>query len=253
MSTTSASSTATRPVLELRDVRKSFGGVHALRGVSMALDQGELVALLGDNGAGKSTLVKVLSGLVQPDTGELFWNGEPVQFASPREAGKLGIETIYQDGALVDTMSITRNIFMGREPRTRLGLLALKDMRRTAEHVLGKFVYMEGIGSPDRLVGELSGGQKQAVAIARAIYFQRSLLLLDEPTSALAARAIEALLDHLRTLKEQGITSVLITHNLYRAYQLCDRFIVMNRGEVAFEATKEDTTVDELTRHVVGT
>ena len=241
------------PLLELRDVRKSYGRVHALRGVSMAFDRGELIALLGDNGAGKSTLIKILSGLVAPDEGELLWDGDRVELSSPREAGELGIETIYQDGALVDTMSITRNIFMGREPHTRLGLLDMKQMRRIAEEVLAEVVYLEGMGSPDRLVGELSGGQKQAVAIARAIHFQRSMLLLDEPTSALAVKATEALLAHLRKLKRDGITSVLITHNLYHAYQLCDRFIVMNRGRVAYEAAKEDTTVDELTRHVVGT
>lgn len=240
------------PLLELRGISKSYGKVHALRGVDLSFVEGELVALLGDNGAGKSTLIKVLSGLERPDEGQMIWRGQAVDLNSPREAGRLGIETIFQDGALVDGMSIARNIFMGREPTNRLGLLALKRMRETAQKVLSELVHIDGIGSCDRTVGELSGGQKQAVAIARAIHFQRTMLLLDEPTSALAVKATQALLDHLRVLKRRGITSVLITHNLYHAFELCDRFLVMNRGRVVFEAAKADTSIEELTGHVTG-
>ena len=246
------SSAVAEPLLQLRNVHKHYGQVQALRGVDLTVGSGELVALLGDNGAGKSTLVKVLSGLIRPNEGEMIWKGGPVSLASPRDAGRRGIETIYQDGALVDSMSIMRNIFMGREITNKFGFLRLREMRSRAQDILGQFVYIDGIGSPHRLVEELSGGQKQAVAIARAIYFGGDLLLLDEPTSALAAKAIDALLEHLQTLKEDGVTCVLITHNLHHAYQICDRFVVMNRGRVAFEATKEQTNVDELTQHVIG-
>src|SRR2546422_7246374 len=156
------------------------------------------MALLGDNGAGKSTLVKTISGVVQPDSGTLLWDGKPIQLNSHTDAAELGIETIYQDSALVDSMTIARNIFMGRELAGPLGFMRLREMREIASHVLRTIVAIEGIDSPDKLVGSLSGGQKQAVAIARAVHFKRKLLMLDEPTSALAVPATAALFDVLR-------------------------------------------------------
>ena len=241
---------AATPLLELRDVSKRYGALDALTDVSFHVGRAEILALLGDNGAGKSTLVKTISGVVQPDSGTLLWDGKPVELKAHTDAAELGIETIYQDSALVDTMTIARNIFMGRELIGPLGLMRMREMRETASHVLRTIVAIEGIDSPDKLVGSLSGGQKQAVAIARAVHFKRTLLMLDEPTSALAVRATEALFEYLRSLRAQGLSSVLVTHNLYDAYRICDRFVVMGHGEVVFQATQKETSVEELTEHV---
>jgi simple sugar transport system ATP-binding protein len=238
------------PLLELRDVNKQYGLNRVLNNVSFHVNRGEILALLGDNGAGKSTTVKTISGVVQPDSGTLLWVGKPVELKAHTDAAELGIETIYQDTALVDSMTIARNIFMGRELRGALGFMRMKEMREISSHVLRTIVAIEGIDSPDKLVGSLSGGQKQAVAIARAVHFKRTLLVLDEPTSALAVRATEALFEYLRSLRVQGLSSVLVTHNLYDAYRICDRFIVMGRGQVTFQATQKETSVEELTEHV---
>lgn len=237
-------------LLELRGVSKSYGPLRALADVSFHVDAGEIVGLLGDNGAGKSTVVKTISGLVRPDAGALVWRGQPVFLTSRAESASLGIEVIYQDSGLVDGMSVARNIFMGREPRGRLGLLRYRHMRSVAAEVLREVVTIGGIESPDKPVGALSGGQKQAVAIARAVHFNRALLVLDEPTSALAARATQALIEYLRSLREVGLSSLLITHDLYDAYRLCDRFVVMSRGEVVLRATREETSVEALVEAV---
>jgi len=238
------------PLLELRDVNKQYGLNKVLNNVCFHVDRAEILALLGDNGAGKSTTVKTISGVVQPDSGTLLWNGKPVELKAHTDAAELGIETIYQDSALVDTMTIARNIFMGRELVGPLGFMRMGEMREIASHVLKTIVAIEGIDSPDKLVGSLSGGQKQAVAIARAVHFKRTLLVLDEPTSALAVRATEALFEYLRSLRAQGLSSVLVTHNLYDAYRICDRFVVMGHGQVTFQATQKETSVEELTEHV---
>ena len=238
------------PLLELRDINKQYGLNKVLNNVSFHVGRAEIVALLGDNGAGKSTTVQTISGVVQPDSGTLLWDGKPVALNSHTDAAELGIETIYQDTALVDSMTIARNIFMRRLLIGPLGWLRMIEMRDIASHVLRTIVAIEGIDSPDKLVGSLSGGQKQAVAIARAVHFKRTLLVLDEPTSALAVRATEALFEYLRSLRAQGLSSVLVTHNLYDAYRICDRFVVMGHGEVVFQATQEETSVEELTEHV---
>jgi len=239
------------PLLELRGVSKSYGPVQALAAVDLQVKRGEILGLLGDNGAGKSTLIKIMSGIVRPGRGTILWDGAPVALRSRRDSETLGIETIYQDSALVDTMSVWRNIFAGRELTGPLGVLRKRQMRAITRDILESVVTIGGIESPDKLIGELSGGQKQAVAIARAVHFKRTILLLDEPTSALAVRATEALLEYIRALRQEGISSVLVTHNLYHAYQVCDRFVVMSRGRVAYAVEKGETSVEELTRHVV--
>lgn len=239
------------PILELRGVCKTYGRVQALNNVDFTVNEHEVVGLLGDNGAGKSTLIKLMSGVVSKDLGDILWCGKPVELNSRSESANLGIETIYQDTALVDTMSVTRNIFMGREITNRLGLMDHRAMRKIATEVLEGGVRIAGIESPDKLVGQLSGGQKQAVAIARAVYFKRRILLLDEPTSALAVRATESLLEYIRQLRTEGVSSVLVTHNLYHAYQVCDRFVVMSHGQKVYEVLKEDTTIEKLTQHVI--
>jgi simple sugar transport system ATP-binding protein len=240
------------PLLELRNISKTFGKNVAVNDVSFAIGQGEIVGLLGDNGAGKSTVVRMISGVTKPTSGEYLWNGKPITNLSRGVTEGLGVETIFQDSALVDKMTITRNIFMGREMTNRLGLMKVKQMDAISSEILDSVVTIEGIRSPRQLVGSLSGGQKQAVAIARAVHFKRTLLVLDEPTSALAVRATEALLAYLGQLKAEGVSSILVTHNLHHAFQVCDRHIVMNHGEVILDVRREDTTVEELTAAVVS-
>jgi simple sugar transport system ATP-binding protein len=250
---TSAVGAEDTPLLELRDMCKWYGPVEALCDLNFHINRREIVGLLGDNGAGKSTLIKLMSGIVRADSGTILANGKEVQLNSRRDSEQLGIETIYQDTALVDTMSVTRNVFMGREITNRLGFMRHHKMREITLEVLGQAVHIGGIDDPDKTVAELSGGQKQAVAIARAVYFKRLILLLDEPTSALAVRASERLLAYIRELKDEGVSSVLVTHNLYHAFQVCDRFVVMSHGQKVLDIPKRETSLEELTAAVVLT
>jgi simple sugar transport system ATP-binding protein len=241
------------PLLELRSVCKRYGSFAALDNVNFFIGRSEVVGLLGDNGAGKSTLVRMMSGINRPTSGGIFVDGKSATLNSRTESEAAGIETIYQDIALVDSMSITRNIFMGRELTNRFGFMDHKRMEKEAIEILGGAVQISGIDNPRKEVGFLSGGQKQAVAIARAVYFKRNILLLDEPTSALSVRETEHLLGYVRDLKKEGTSSVLVTHNLYHAFMVCDRFVVMSHGTKVFEAAKQDTTIEEVTDHVIRT
>jgi simple sugar transport system ATP-binding protein len=240
-----------RPLLQLLNVTKKYGPNVVLDDVSLSIERGEIVGLLGDNGAGKSTLVKILSGTVPMTDGTYWWEGEELGKVSRPETERRGLETIFQDSALVPTMSITRNIFAGREITTRLGFLDIKKMDAITTEILDSVVSIEGIKSAKQLVGSLSGGQAQAVAIARAVHFKRTVLILDEPTSALAVRATEALLNYLLALKGEGISSVLVTHNLHHAFKVCDRHVVLNHGKTILDVKREDTSVEELTAAVV--
>jgi len=238
-------------LLELHNISKSFGALTALSNLSFHIGEGEVVGLLGDNGAGKSTTVNLISGIHKPSDGYLTVDGKRTLFTCRSDSADAGIETIYQHTALVDSLSITRNIFMGRELTDRFGFLKQAEMREIAMEVLKNAVHIAGIDSPDTLVGNLSGGQKQAVAIARAVYFKKRVLLLDEPTSALSVRETEALLNQVLKLKAENVSSVLVTHNLYHAYQVCDRFVIMSHGTKVFDVEKADTTVGQLTEYVV--
>jgi simple sugar transport system ATP-binding protein len=244
---------AVTPLFEARNICKRYGSFVALNNMNFHIGHREVVGLLGDNGAGKSTLIKLISGINPPTSGEIYVNGGLRTFNCRADSEAAGIETIYQDIALVDSMSITRNIFMGREIVNRFGIMDNARMRETAIEILGSAVQISGIDDPGKDVGFLSGGQKQAVAIARAVHFKRNILLLDEPTSALSVRETEHLLAYVRDLKREGTSSVLVTHNLYHAYMVCDRFVVMSHGTKVFEATKADTTIEELTDHVIRT
>ncbi len=243
----------TTPLFEAREVTKRYGAFIALDKMNFYIGPNEVVGLLGDNGAGKSTLVKMISGINPPTSGQLYAGGKPVAFNSRADSEAAGIETIYQDIALVDQLSITRNIFMGREITNRFGFMQHKKMQEVAIDILGSAVQISGIDDPGKEVGFLSGGQKQAVAIARAVHFKRNILLLDEPTSALSVRETEHLLGYVRDLKKEGTSSVLVTHNLYHAFMVCDRFVVMSHGAKVFEAAKQDTTIEEVTDHVIRT
>ncbi|GLR54151.1 ATP-binding cassette domain-containing protein [Shinella yambaruensis] len=240
-------------LLELHNISKSFGALTALRNLSFHIGEGEVVGLLGDNGAGKSTTVNLISGIHKPTDGYLSVDGRKTLFTCRSDSADAGIETIYQHTALVDSLSITRNIFMGRELTDRFGFLRQAEMRDIAMEVLQNAVHISGIDSPDTLVGNLSGGQKQAVAIARAVYFKKRVLLLDEPTSALSVRETEALLNQVLKLKAENVSSVLVTHNIYHAYQVCDRFVIMSHGTKVFDVAKADTTINQLTEYVVLT
>ena len=238
------------PLLRLSGISKAYGHVQALQDVDFEVRAGEVVGLLGDNGAGKSTLVKIISGLVRPDSGTFHHNGTEVEMKSRRDSERIGVETIYQDIALVGSMSVTRNIFGGREITNRFGFLRLGEMRRRATEVLKHNVDIQGIHSPDLRVSGLSGGQQQAVAIARAVHFRNRMLVLDEPTSALSVRETEKLLAYIQQLREEGVSSVFVTHNLYHASQVCDRFVVMSHGTKVADVVKEDTSLEELVKLV---
>lgn len=235
------------PILEARGISKRFGAVQALNRVDFSIYPGEIVGLIGDNGAGKSTLIKILSGVILPDEGAIFYCGQRVEIKSPRDSHELGIETIYQDAALVDTMSIMRNIFLGRERMKFLGFLDKKYMRERSVEVLEKSIGISGIISPEQVVRNLSGGQKQSVAIARAVHFKKKILLLDEPTSALSVKETQKVLDYMLRLRDEDVSCVFVTHNLYHVYQVADRFVILNRGKKIKDVVKNETSLEELT------
>jgi simple sugar transport system ATP-binding protein len=239
------------PLLALRGISKGYGHVQALDRADFSIGRNEIVGLLGDNGAGKSTLVKIMSGIEFPDSGEVFRDGRPVSIRSRKDSERLGIETIYQDSALVGSASIMRNFFAGRELTRGPGILDTRRMNAVVMDQLLNVVRISGINSPDILVEALSGGQRQAVAIARAVYFKTAMLLLDEPTSALSVRETDKLLAHLGELKADGVSAVFITHNLYHAYESCDRFTILSRGRVIRDVAKADTSVRELNDIIV--
>ena len=248
----SVETTVPAPLLELREVSKAYGHVRALVGVNFAILSHEVIGLIGDNGAGKSTLVKIISGIERPDTGSFFSQGRPVSIQSRRNSEALGVETIYQDIALAGPMSITRNVFAGREIANALGFLRLGEMRRTTMDILKYTVDIAGISSPDLRVELLSGGQQQAVAIARAVHFKNKMLLLDEPTSALSVRETGKVLQYIAQLRSEGVSCVFVTHNLYHAFQVCDRFVVMAQGRIVLNVTKSETSLEDLTKVVVS-
>jgi simple sugar transport system ATP-binding protein len=235
------------PIIEARGISKRFGAVQALNKVDFCVYPQEIVGLIGDNGAGKSTLIKILSGIFPPDEGVIYYCGQEVRINSPRDSHRLGIETIYQDAALVDTMSIMRNIFLGREETNSGGFLKKKEMREKSLKILEHSIGVSGIVSPEQVVRNLSGGQKQAVAIARAVHFRKKVLLLDEPTSALSVKETQKVLEYMLRLRDEGVSCVFVTHNLYHVYQVADRFVILSRGRKIKDVAKDETSLEELT------
>jgi len=237
---------------EAKNVTKKYGNLIALDDVNFHIAPKEVVGLLGDNGAGKSTLIKMMSGVVEPNQGNIFVEGKETKIRNRKQSEEIaGIETIYQNSALCDDMTIMRNIFMGREITNFFGFMNHKKMDEISTEVLTTGIEIAGIDSPSKEIGALSGGQKQAVAIARAVYFKRKILLLDEPTSALSVRETEKVLSYVTDLKKENVSSVIVTHNLYHAFQVCDRFVVMSHGKVVFEKNKKDTNIEEVTEQVI--
>jgi simple sugar transport system ATP-binding protein len=241
------------PILEVKDLSKRFGGVHALEKVSLNLCGGEVLALAGDNGAGKSTLIKTISGVHKPDEGTICYDGKPVTFENPQQARDHGIETIYQDLALADNLDVGANVFLGREVMKRiLGLPAVDRKRMRAQAADTLKVLDIRINRLDLPLRSMSGGQRQAVAIGRAIHWKAKVLIMDEPTAALGVpeqRKVKAL---VRSLKQSGVGVIFISHNLADIFEVCDRIIVLRRGIVAGERSISNTNPDEIVRLMVG-
>src|SRR4051795_8040180 len=222
--------------LELRDISKSFGEVLSLQGVTFHVDQNEVVGLLGDNGAGKSTLIKIITGYYQPDGGELFFNGEKVDHLTVPKARELGVETVYQERALADQHTLWRNIFMGREIANRFGFLDVKKMREETQRLMVESMgFTSGAVTPDSEIKNFSGGEKQGVAIVRALYYQSDLIVLDEPTMGLSLQETRKLVEFVQGIKRAGKSAIFIDHNVFHVYSVADRVIVLDRGTVAGE------------------
>ena len=243
-----------QPILSARELSKHFGGVAALERVSFDLFPGEVLALAGDNGAGKSTLIKAIAGVHQPDHGEIWYDGARVQFASPREARDRGIETIYQDLALADNLDVGANVFLGREPASRfLGILPRIDrpaMREAARRTMAS--HDIEIERRDLPVRALSGGQRQAVAIGRAIYWNAKVLIMDEPTAALGVPEQRKVMALIQRLKTQNVAVIFISHNLGDIFAVADRILVLRRGVKAGERRIGETDGDEIVKLMVG-
>lgn len=234
-------------LIELRDVKKSYGNVFALGGVSMHVRPSEVLGLLGDNGAGKSTLIKILAGVVKPSSGEILVRGEAVHGWSAIKSRAAGIETVFQDRALAVQQSIVRNIFMGREITTALGLLDVRREYAEAERLMREIGFTSKVFTPDSVVGQLSGGERQGVAIARAIYNKAELIVLDEPTTALSLTETEKVFRFVRNVRASGRSVLFIGHNIHHVFDIAERFIVLDRGRVALEISKAQAqTADRL-------
>jgi simple sugar transport system ATP-binding protein len=240
-------------LLEARNVSKYFGSVNALQDISLRVNAGEVTCVLGDNGAGKSTLIKILSGVHAPDEGELLMNGEPVTFTNPRDARAQGIATVFQDLATVPLMSVWRNFFLGNEPTKGWGPLQRMDIRQ-AQAVMRDEMAKMGIDvrDPNQTVGTLSGGERQAVSIARAVYFGAKVLILDEPTSALGVKQSGIVLKYVIQARARGRGVIFITHNPHHAFPVGDRFVLLKRGRMMGSYLKSETSLEQLTSLMAG-
>jgi len=240
-------------ILELKDVSKSFGSVIALRDISLHVEAGSVTCVLGDNGAGKSTLIKTLSGVHEPSTGTYEVLRKKVRLSSPRDALALGIATVYQDLATVPLMSVWRNFFLGSEPTTGFGPLRRLDVKKAKQIARDELLRMGiDIRDVDQPVGTLSGGERQAVAIARAVYFGAKVLILDEPTSALGVKQSGVVLKYIVQAKERGVAVIFITHNPHHAYLVGDRFFLLNRGRMMENWTRDEVDLDSLVKAMAG-
>lgn len=241
------------PMLEIRNVSKYFGSVIALNDVSLTLMPNEVMCLLGDNGAGKSTLIKILSGVHRPSEGIYLVEGKPVTFSSPRDALNHGIATVYQDLSMIPLMSVVRNFFLGSEPTKGRGIFKHFDMLHAGD-IVRKELSLMGIDlrDPEQAVGTLSGGERQSIAIARAVYFGAKVLILDEPTSALGVKQAGVVLRYIAQARSKGVSVIFITHNPHHAYPIGDRFTILQRGHTVGTYTKEELTRAEMIQMMSG-
>lgn len=240
-------------LIEMIDVGKSYGAIRALKGINLTVRAGEVTGVLGDNGAGKSTLIKIISGLHSHNEGSLKVDGNEVHFSSPREALDHGIATVYQDLAVVSLMEVWRNFFLGSEMvsgKFPLSPLKTKDMKRIADEELRKMgIVVKDIDQP---IGELSGGQRQCVAIARAVYFGARVLILDEPTAALGVKQSGVVLKYTAAARDAGLGVVFITHNPHHAHLVADHFVILKLGQAVLDKRRDEVSLDELTRQMAG-
>ena len=241
------------PLLEIKNVSKYFGSVIAIQDVSAFVRAGEVTCLLGDNGAGKSTLIKVLAGVHKPTEGEYFFDGQQMEFSSPRDALDHGIATVYQDLAMIPLMAVWRNFFLGAEPTKGWGPFQRFDVDKAKEISVGELGKMGiDIRDPDQTVGTLSGGERQSVAIARAVYFGAKVLILDEPTAALGVKQAGVVLKYILQARNRGIGVIFITHNPHHAYPVADHFVILRRGTVYGDYTKEELPLEQLVQMMAG-
>ena len=234
-------------VLQLKNVSKTFGEVAALHDVNFEVGDNEIVGLLGDNGAGKSTLVKIITGYHQPDPGgEYYWKGQPITHLTVPKARDLGIEIVYQERALADQQTLWRNIFMGREI-TRYGILDIKKMREETQNLMNTVMgFTSSAVTADSVVQTFSGGERQGVAITRALYFKAELVILDEPTMGLSLTETKKCLDFVESIKVAGKSAIFIDHNIFHVYPVVDRLVILDRGTVVGQFTKNEVSLDEL-------
>jgi simple sugar transport system ATP-binding protein len=243
----------TAPIIHMENIKKHYGNVIALNGVTFDVRAGECHCLLGDNGAGKSTFIKTMSGVHKPTEGSIMFEGKPLSFGSPRDAMEAGIATVFQDLAMIPLMSVTRNFFMGREPTKGRGLFKRFDLDTANEITMTEMRRMGiNLRGPDQAVGTLSGGERQTVAIARAVYFGAKVLILDEPTSALGVRQTANVLATINRVRAHGIGVVFISHNVRHAMAVGDRFTVLNRGQTLGTAMRGEITAAELQDMMAG-
>jgi len=237
----------TASLAKMVNIEKYFGAAQALKKVSIEIQSGEILGLLGDNGAGKSTLIKILAGVFPPDKGEIFFEDERVKFSSPRDARTMGIETVHQALSLVDIMSISRNFFLGREPTKKIGPIHLLDRKKMNEECR-KAVTKLGVRvrSPNEFVSILSGGERQAISIGRAMHFKVKLLILDEPLAALSVRETREVLRQVEKVRESGVSVIFITHNVYHVYPVAERFVMLDRGIKIGEVYKKDASPEDI-------
>jgi simple sugar transport system ATP-binding protein len=243
-----ASGAVTRPPrLELRKISKSFGGVQVLRQVDFQLDHGEVVGLVGDNGAGKSTLIKIITGVHRPDEGEIYFNGQRVEGLTVERARALGVETVYQERALAEQLSLWRNVFMGRPLCGPFGLLRVGEMRRVTERLMTESMgFTSTVLTPDTEVRGLSGGERQGLAIVRALHFRADIIILDEPTMGLSLKETEKLLHFVEGIRAAGKSSIFIDHNIFHVYSVADRIVILDRGQVAGRFPTARYSLNEL-------
>ena len=240
------------PLVDMRGIAKTFGSVEALRGVDFHVDRQEIVGLLGDNGAGKSTLIKILTGVHTPTRGDIYFEGNPVHINSPHEARDLGIETVYQDLALVPLMSIARNFWLGQELVRSYGPVRVLNHREMSDKARDALLDIGiRIRSADEPVGSLSGGERQSIAIGRAVYFGKKLLILDEPTSALSVKQTGEVLNYTRRAKERGLSVIFITHNIAHVHEVADRFTIIRGGRKVGDFYKEEVSEMEVAQMVM--
>lgn len=241
-------------LVRMENIVKKYGSVNALNGVTLTLNRKEILGLVGDNGAGKSTLIKILSGATRATAGDIYFKGEKVKISKTMDAINLGIETIYQDSALVTQLSVARNLFLGREPVRRFVGFPLLDhdtMRAETRNLMKQVGITKDI-DPDTPITALSGGERQSIAIARAIYFEADLIILDEPTNNLGVEESQGVLRFVREAKVQDHSSIFITHNIYHVFQVVDRIVILRRGEIVGDVNKDETNIEEVERVITG-